>query len=84
MHLRYVGRPGTGNVIARSEVVRAGSQLIVIDCRVVDEDDHLVAVADLSMMRVSVRRPLDGPDAGAAPDAVGASSGSETADPEVD
>ena len=75
---------GDGNVIARSEVVRAGSQLIVIDCRVVDEDDHLVAVADLSMMRVSVRRPLDWPDDGAAPDAVGASSGSETADPEVD
>lgn len=60
MHLRYVGRPGTANVIARSEVVRAGSQLIVIECKVIDEDEHLVCSADLSMMRVSLRRPLDG------------------------
>ena len=60
MHLRYVGRPRTDNVIARSEVVRVGSQLIVIDCRVVDEDEHLIATADLSMMRVTLRRPLDG------------------------
>lgn len=59
MHLRYVGRPATANVIARSEVVRAGSQLIVIECKVIDEDGHLVCSADLSMMRVSLRRPLD-------------------------
>jgi uncharacterized protein (TIGR00369 family) len=59
MHLRYVGRPRTANVIGRAEVVRVGSQLIVIDCKVIDEEGHLVAVADLSMMRVTLRTPLD-------------------------
>lgn len=59
MHVRYLGRPRTDRVTARSEIVRLGSQLIVIDCRVVDGDEHLVAVADFSMMRVPLRRPLD-------------------------
>lgn len=59
MHIRYLGRPGTDRVTAHSRIVRLGSQLIVIDCEVVDGDDHLVAVADFSMMRVPVRRPLD-------------------------
>lgn len=58
LHVRYLGRPGTDTVFARAEVVRIGSQLIVIDCKVVDGNDHLVASADFSMMRVSVRRPL--------------------------
>ncbi len=58
MHVRYLGRPRTDAVFARAEVVRLGSQLIVIECRVVDGDDHLVAVADFSMMRVPLRRPL--------------------------
>jgi len=60
MHLRYLGRPRTGSVVARAEVVRVGKQLIVIECRVVDDDEHLVATGDLSMMRVELRRPLDG------------------------
>ena len=59
MHLRYVGRPRTANVLARAEVVRVGRQLIVIDCQVIDDDGHLVAVGDLSMMRVTLRDPLD-------------------------
>lgn len=58
MHIRYLGRPATDMVIARAQVIRSGSQLIVIDCQVVDEEDHLVASADLSMMLVSLRRPL--------------------------
>ena len=52
MHIRYVGRPRTAAVRARAEVLRAGSQLIVVDCKVLDEDDHLIAIADFSMMRV--------------------------------
>jgi hypothetical protein len=36
-----------------------GSQLIVIDCKVADGDGHVIAVADFSMMRVPLRRPLD-------------------------
>lgn len=59
MHVRYLGRPRTDRVTARSEIVRIGSQLIVIDCRVVDAEEHLVATADFSMMRVALRRPLD-------------------------
>lgn len=58
MHVRYLGRPRTDTVVARAEVVRIGSQLIVIDCKVVDDEDHLVASADFSMMRVPLRRPL--------------------------
>ena len=58
MHLRYLGRPRTDTVIARADVVRIGSQLIVVECRVVDDDEHLIAVADFSMMIVALRRPL--------------------------
>ena len=57
MHVRYLGRPRSDTVIARSEVVRVGSQLIVIECRVSDDADHLVAVADFSMMKVPLRGP---------------------------
>lgn len=59
MHVRYLGRPGTDRVTARAEIVRMGSQLIVIDCRITDGVDHVIAVADFSMMRVPLRRPLD-------------------------
>ncbi len=58
MHVRYLGRPRTDQVIARAEVVRVGSQLIVVECKVRDDDGHLIAVADFSMMRVTLRRPL--------------------------
>ncbi|MFN8051390.1 MAG: PaaI family thioesterase [Acidimicrobiales bacterium] len=68
MHVRYLGRPTTSTVVARAEIVRLGSQMIVVECRVLDEEDHLVAAADLSMMRVSRRRPLLGPDGEPAPD----------------
>ncbi|MFN7150179.1 MAG: PaaI family thioesterase [Microthrixaceae bacterium] len=71
MHVRYLGRPGTDRVTARAEIVRLGSQLIVVDCRITDGDGHLIAVADFSMMRVPLRRPLD-------PDVVG-----DPGDPEL-
>lgn len=58
MHIRYLGRPRTDTVVARARVVRTGSQLIVVGCEIVDSDDHLVAVADFSMMKVALRRPL--------------------------
>ncbi|MBV6509732.1 MAG: hypothetical protein JJLCMIEE_02830 [Acidimicrobiales bacterium] len=58
MHIRYLGRARTGTVIARSEVVRIGSQLIVVECKVVDEEEHVIATADFSMMIVPLRRPL--------------------------
>jgi len=60
MHVRYLGRPRTAWVIARSQVVKAGKQLIVVNCKVVDEDDHVIASADFSMMLVALRPSLDG------------------------
>ncbi|MBK5288318.1 MAG: PaaI family thioesterase, partial [Acidimicrobiia bacterium] len=61
MHVRYLGRPRTDEVVALATVVRRGSQLIVVECRVTDTDDHVVAVADCSMMRVP-RRTSAPPD----------------------
>jgi uncharacterized protein (TIGR00369 family) len=60
MHVRYLGRPRTDVVVARAKVLRVGSQLIVVECAVTDEDDHLIATADFSMMKVPLRRPLTG------------------------
>ena len=58
MHVRYLGRPNTDTVTARAEVVRIGSQLIVVECKVLDGEERVIASADFSMMRVSLRRPL--------------------------
>ena len=58
MHVRYLGRPRTSTVLGKAEVVKLGGQLIVVECKVVDEGDHVIAVADFSMMRVELRRPL--------------------------
>ena len=59
MHVRYLGRPRTDRVTARAEIVRLGSQLIVVECRIVDRAEHRGAGADFSIMRVPLRRPLD-------------------------
>jgi len=67
MHVRYLGVPRTEEVVARAEVQRAGRQLIVVDCRVSDTggeqggEDRLIALADFSLMRVPLRRPLPVP-----------------------
>jgi acyl-coenzyme A thioesterase PaaI-like protein len=52
--------------VAKAEIRRAGSQLIVIGCDVVDDDGHLVALADFSMMLVPRRDPLPGMEQGGA------------------
>lgn len=58
MHIRYLGSPrGGDSVTAYAQVVRAGEKLIVVECRVRDGGDHLLAAADLSMMKVPLRRP---------------------------
>lgn len=59
LHVRYLGRPATDRVTARAEIVRMGSQLIVIDCKVADGEERVIASADFSMMRVPLRRPLE-------------------------
>jgi uncharacterized protein (TIGR00369 family) len=58
MHTRYLGRPHGDTVWARGEVLRAGRQLIVVECRVTDVDDRTIAYADFSSMIVSLRQPL--------------------------
>jgi uncharacterized protein (TIGR00369 family) len=58
MHVRYLGRPRTDSVFARAEVVKLGSTIIVIECKVADEGDHVIATADFAMMRVPLREPL--------------------------
>ncbi len=62
LHVRYLGRPHGDMVYARADVLKAGRQLIVVECRVTDREDRIVASADFSMMIVALRRPLD-PDA---------------------
>lgn len=59
MHLRFIGRPRGEAVVAKADVLRVGSQLIIIECKVVDSRDHVVATADVSMMRVALRRAHD-------------------------
>ena len=69
MHVRYLGRPRTDEVLARAEVVKAGKQLIVVECKVfggTDDEggDHVIAIADFSMMRVPLRKPMEQGSAG--------------------
>lgn len=63
MHVRYLGRPHSDEVVARAEVVKVGSQLIVVECKVfagaaVGGEQHVIATADFSMMIVPLREPL--------------------------
>jgi uncharacterized protein (TIGR00369 family) len=58
LHVRYLGRPHGDMVYARAEMVKAGRQLIVVDCRVTDAEDRVIATADFSMMIVPLRKPL--------------------------
>ncbi len=60
LHVRYLGRPHGDTVYARAKVVRAGRQLIVVECRLVDDEDRLIAVADFASMVVPFREPLPG------------------------
>lgn len=58
LHVRYVGRPKGSMVRAEAAVVRAGRTLIVVECRVLDELDSIIAVADFASMVVPLRQPL--------------------------
>lgn len=60
MHVRYLGSHRADDVVARAEVVKVGSRLIVVECKVIsgvgdDGGDHVIAVADFSMMVVPRR-----------------------------
>ncbi|GAA2626095.1 PaaI family thioesterase [Actinomadura fulvescens] len=58
LHVRYLGRPHGDQVYARAEVLKAGRQLVIVECRVTDGEDRIIAAADFSMMLVPLRRPL--------------------------
>jgi uncharacterized protein (TIGR00369 family) len=59
LHVRYLGRPKGRLARAEARVMRAGRQLIVVDCRVADEEGNVIAVADFSAMVVPLRQPLE-------------------------
>jgi uncharacterized protein (TIGR00369 family) len=59
LHVRYLGRPGGGDAVrAEARVVRAGRQLIVVETRVLDVEDRIIATGDFSSMLVPRRSPL--------------------------
>jgi uncharacterized protein (TIGR00369 family) len=60
LHVRYLGRPKGDPVRAEARLVRSGRMLIVVEVRVLDPLDNLVAVADFSAMVVARREPLAG------------------------
>jgi uncharacterized protein (TIGR00369 family) len=50
LHVHYLGRPHGDMVYARARVINAGRQLTLVDCQVTDQEDRIIAAADLSMM----------------------------------
>ena len=60
LHVRYLKRPHGDLVFARARVVHSGRSLIVVECRVVDAEDRVIASADFSSMLVAFREPLPG------------------------
>jgi len=60
LHVRYLGRPKGDPVRAEARLIRTGRMLIVVEVRVLDPLDNLVAVADFSAMVVARREPLAG------------------------
>lgn len=58
LHVRYLGRPKGDTVRAEATPLRAGRQLVVVECRVLDTLDNLIAAADFSAMVVPLREPL--------------------------
>ncbi len=58
LHVRYLGRPKGDVVRAEARVVRAGRQLIVVETRVLDPEDRIIATGDFSSMLVPRRAPL--------------------------
>lgn len=62
MHVRYLGRAQGDFVRAEGRVLRAGRQLVIVECRVIDDTGRMIAFADFSSMIVPLREPLHGGD----------------------
>jgi uncharacterized protein (TIGR00369 family) len=60
LHVRYLGRPKAGPVRAVARLIRSGRMLIVVEVRVLDPLDNVIAAADFSAMVVERREPLAG------------------------
>jgi uncharacterized protein (TIGR00369 family) len=58
LHVRYLGRPKGDVVRAEARAMRAGRQLTVVEVRVLDPSDNVIAFADFSAMVVPRRQPL--------------------------
>lgn len=58
LHVRYLGRPHGDMVFARAEMIKKGRQLVIVECRVTDVEDRIIATGDFSMMIVALREPL--------------------------
>jgi uncharacterized protein (TIGR00369 family) len=59
LHVRYLGRPSGGDSVrAEARVVRAGRMLMVVETRVLDVNDKIIATGDFSSMLVPRRTPL--------------------------
>lgn len=63
LHVRYLGRPKGDAVRAEARVMRSGRQLVVVECRVLDPLENVIACADFSAMVVPLREPLRPSDA---------------------
>ena len=58
LHVRYLGRPKGDVVTATAKVLKAGRQLVVVECQVTDNLSRVIAAADFSAMIVPLRDPL--------------------------
>jgi len=58
LHVRYLGRPKGDTVRAEARVMRSGRMLIVVEVRVLDPLDNVIAAADFSAMVVPRRDAL--------------------------
>ena len=56
MHVRYLARAKGDTVRAEARVTKAGRNLVVVEGKVLDELDTLVAVVDFAAMVVPLRR----------------------------
>lgn len=60
LHVRYLARAKGDRVHARAEVIKVGSRLITVECKVTDAEGRLVAVSDFGMMIVPLHGRGDG------------------------
>ena len=56
LHVRYLSGVRSGPVRADARILKGGRQLVVVEVRVTDGDDRLVAVGDLAL---SVAQPTE-------------------------